>query len=144
MIPDQFNRLIEHIAHGTHVRAQVIRHLIVGGGGVLFNWVTFTLLRQYTGFNTLESTLIVHILLLIMMFPMQKFFTFKSRSKTRRQIARFLINDAGYMAVDYLLAALFIDWLGLVPAVGKGLGLAILTPLSFASQRYWVFRNEAA
>lgn len=143
MIPERHNSITQHILTSTHVYAQATRHLIIGGSGVLFNWLMFTLLRQYAGLDTLQSTIIVHVLLLIMIFPTQKFFTFKSRSRSRHQIVRFLVNDGLYVSFDFLLAAFFIDWLDMLPVVGKALGLMILAPFSFISQRYWVFRGDS-
>ncbi len=140
------NRIIELIRgvfHGEHAAQQLIRHLIVGGSGVVFNWVAFSLLRHFTALGTLQSTLLVHAVLLATIFPLQKLFTFKKKRHGSRQAIRFLINDAGYITLDYLLALAFIDILGLPVWVGKGCGLAILTPLSFLSQRLWVFADTS-
>lgn len=120
---------------------QLFRHLIVGGSGVLFNWIAFSLMRHFTRLSTLDCTLIVHVILLATIFPLQKLFTFRVKQDARGQALRFLANDAGYIALDWFLAWSFIDWLGLPVFIGKGLGLAVLTPLSFLSQRLWVFRR---
>lgn len=129
------------IFHGDHAAHQLIRHLIVGGSGVIFNWVAFSLLRHFTTLGTLQCTLVVHAVLLATIFPLQKLFTFKKKKHGSRQAIRFLINDVGYITLDYLLALAFIDILGLPAWLGKGCGLAILTPLSFLSQRLWVFAD---
>ena len=136
------NRSLNRLVASTGLREQVLRHLIVGGSGVAVNWLAFTLLRQYVGASTLISTLAAHGLLLALIFPAQKFFTFKSPATMHRQIARFLMNDAFYLSGDFALATLIIDVLGVTPALGKAIGLLILTPLSFASQKFWVFRHE--
>lgn len=118
---------------------QLIKHLLVGGSGVLVNYFLFLLLRQYYGMSTLVSSIIVHILLLCYIFPLQKYFTFESPLETSSQIKRFLINDGIYMSGDFLLATLFIDILDLLPMYGKAIGLALLAPISFMIQRFWVF-----
>ncbi|MES2509944.1 MAG: GtrA family protein [Pseudomonadota bacterium] len=134
--------LVRGIFYGEHAAQQLVRHLIVGGSGVVFNWVVFSLLRHFTALSTLQCTLVVHVVLLATMFPLQKVFTFKKKSHGSRQAIRFLINDAGYITLDYLFAWGFIDLLGLPAWLGKGCGLAILTPLSFLSQRLWVFSDS--
>lgn len=136
---DRVVELLKGVFYGEHAAQQLVRHLFVGGSGVVFNWVAFSLLRHFTALGTLESTLLVHAVLLATMFPLQKLFTFKKKRHGSRQAVRFLINDAGYITLDYLLALAFIDILGLPVWLGKGCGLAILTPLSFLSQRLWVF-----
>ncbi|MBI2725084.1 MAG: GtrA family protein [Polaromonas sp.] len=135
--------LVRGVFHGEHAAQQLIRHLIVGGSGVVFNWVAFSVLRHFTALGTLQSTLLVHAVLLATIFPLQKLFTFKKKKHGSRQAIRFLINDVGYITLDYLLAVAFIDMLGLPIWFGKGCGLAILTPLSFLSQRLWVFSDAS-
>ena len=132
--------LAGQVLHSESARFQVVRLLMVGGSGVVFNWVVFSLLRHFTSLSTLECTAIVHVVILVVVFPLQKLFTFKKRDRGHVHMARFLVNDAGYVALDYALAYAFIDMLGLPAFIGKGCGLMILTPLSFLSQRYWVFR----
>lgn len=119
---------------------QLFKHLLVGGSGVIVNYLLFLLLRQYYGMSTLIASIIVHILLPCYIFPLQKYFTFQNKLETSNQIKRFLINDALYMTCDFLLATLFIDMMGLLPRTGKAIGLALLTPMSFLIQRFWVFR----
>jgi putative flippase GtrA len=135
------DRLVRALT-SDRAKHQLFRHLIVGGSGVLFNWVAFSLMRHFTRLSTLDCTLIVHVVLLATIFPLQKLFTFRVKEDAGGQAFRFLLNDAGYIALDWLFAWTFIDWLGLAPFIGKGLGLAILTPLSFLSQRLWVFRRS--
>lgn len=136
----ELSRLLHDLIHSDEPRYQLIRHLAVGGSGVIFNWLAFSALRHFTSLGTLECTIAVHVILLITIFPLQKLFTFQRRENGRRQAIRFLINDLGYVTFDYLLAYLFIDVVGLPPIIGKACGLAMLTPASFLSQRLWVFR----
>jgi putative flippase GtrA len=137
-----FTALVARFARSRHVSLQVIKHLMVGGAGVLINWIGFSVLR-HSGLTTLTSTLIVHAVLLVCIFPLQKHFTFNQESRTRQQIVRFLVNDAGYITLDFLFAWLFIDVIGLLPVIGKACGLIILTPISFLSQRLWVFASKS-
>jgi putative flippase GtrA len=133
--------LLSRVLHSEKPMYQLARHLAVGGTGVCFNWLAFSALRHFTTLGTLGSTLIVHALMLVSIFPLQKLFTFKKREHGRVQAVRFLINDAGYLTLDYSFAYFFIDFMDLPTLVGKACGLALLTPLSFMSQRFWVFRR---
>jgi len=137
--PTSIDQVLNRLLGSQHISAQAVRHLMVGGTGVLINWTLFSFLRGYLEFSTLSSTLICHAVMIACIFPMQKFFTFNERSRPHRQFVKFLINDAFYITFDYLFAYLFIDVIGLIPVVGKLLGLALLTPMSFMSQRFWVF-----
>jgi putative flippase GtrA len=134
--------LVRRFSENMGLCGQAVRHLMVGGTGVIFNWFIFSALRQNTELSTLQCTLLVHAVLLFTIFPIQKFFTFRNIDRARPQMARFLINDFAYVSMDFLLANLFIDILQLQPIVGKAIGLMILTPMSFAMQRFWVFRDS--
>ena len=75
---------------------------------------------------------------------MQKYFTFKEKNKTSKQIVKYIINTICYMALDYIMNIFFIDMLKIHVFIGKGMSLAILTPLSFLSQKFWVFKNTGS
>jgi putative flippase GtrA len=137
-------QFLTQVLHSDDAAYQLVRHLLIGGSGVVFNWLVFSALRHFTQMTTLQCTLVVHAILLAVIFPLQKLFTFKNKTDARTQAIRFLVNDAGYITLDYFFALAFIDWVGLPPIIGKGCGLAILTPLSYLSQRLWVFRKDPA
>lgn len=124
------------------ISPQLAKHLAVGASGVVVNWLVFTLLRQYFNLPTIYATVIVHIVLISYIFPLQKYFTFKSGCNTFAALFKFVINALGYIIIDFFLAWFFIDFLKIVPAIGKAIGLALLTPLSFVFQKYWVFYDE--
>lgn len=134
--------LIEELIDDPKTRWQIVRHLLVGGSGVIVNYVLFIILRQYYEFSTLISSIIVHIVLVCYIFPLQKYFTFSNPLNTSSQIFRFLANDVLYSSGDFLLAYLFIDLIGLSPFFGKAFALALLTPMSFIIQRFWVFSHK--
>ena len=121
------------------ITPQIAKHLAVGASGVIVNWLVFSLLRQYFNLPTMYSIVIVHIVLISYIFPLQKYFTFKSNGNTLTAFFKFVINSLGYIAIDFFLSWFFIDFLKIMPAIGKAVGLALLTPLSFLFQKYWVF-----
>jgi len=121
---------------------QAIKHLLVGASGVFVNWILFIVLRQFLDIPTLVSTIIVNIILIIYIFPLQKYFTFINYSNTHQQLIRFILNAIGYLILDFVFAWFFIDFMKIVPAYGKAMGLLILTPLSFISQKYWCFQVD--
>lgn len=135
--------MIKKFLFADHATWQFFRHAAVGGSGVIINYVLFWVLRERFGFSTLTTSLIIHVVLICYIFPLQKFFTFTSSLATWAQIRRFLINDLIYFSMDFSLAWLFIDWFGLPSLLGKALGLALLTPMSFLIQRHWVFHKTS-
>jgi putative flippase GtrA len=124
------------------VTPQLAKHLLIGASGVIVNWLVFTMLRQYLNVSTMSATIIVHIVLISYIFPLQKYCTFRSNCNTFSALIKFTINTLGYLSLDFLLAWVFIDFLNILPAIGKACGLTFLTPLSFLFQKYWVFYEQ--
>jgi putative flippase GtrA len=125
------------------ITPQIAKHLVVGASGVIVNWMVFSLLRQYLNVPTMYATVIVHIVLISYIFPLQKYFTFKSDCHTFTAFFKFVINSLGYITIDFFLAWYFVDFLKIMPVIGKAAGLALLTPLSFIFQKYWVFYHQS-
>ena len=134
--------MLKRTLNDEHIQFQAIRHLVIGASGVMVNWISFCVLRQFVGFSTLFSTIITHIILFSYIFPLQKYVTFKEKkAKPHNQAIKFVINSLGYILIDFLLTALLIDLFGLIAYIGKAISLALLTPLSFLSQKLWVFKE---
>ena len=134
--------MLNKILQESKIQFQAVRHLAVGGGGVLINWLVFSGLCQLGGLSILASFTIAYFVLFLYIFPLQRYFTFKEkRSKPSEQILKFLINSIGYIMLDFLFTRFFIENLSMSPVLGKGISLAVLTPLSFLSQKLWVFKK---
>lgn len=121
---------------------QILRHLLVGGIGVIFNFIFFAFFRHFLNFPTIISGILTHFFLFFIIFPFQKYFTYRNYQKKLSQRWNFLIILVTYFCSDISLAYLFIDIMGFSVFVGKILTLAILTPFSFLSQRFWVFDSR--
>jgi putative flippase GtrA len=139
---DKLKRLFCEISSGSKISHQVIRHLCVGGLGVIFNVTCFTFLRHFFNLPTIISGLLTHIFLYIFIFPFQKFFTFKNYQRKLIQYIRFFLISITYVLLDISLAYLFIDIMEYSVLAGKILALSLLTPFSFMSQRFFVFNSR--
>ena len=117
-----------------------VRHLAVGGIGVVINWFSFIFFNYYTVLNLFVIVLISQLLVLSFMFSLQKNFTFKYKKNSNAYL-RFIINSLVYFLLDYFLTYFFIVILDFYPAFGKFLTLFILTPISFLIQNFWVFKK---
>jgi len=118
----------------------LIKYLVVGGVGVALNFLGFMVLYDFFGFSILFSVLWMHIIILLVTFILQRRFTFQSQLPVNLVLKKFLITDLMYVGSDYALTAIFISLLNFTPWIGKASCLAILTPLSFLMQRFWVFK----
>ena len=139
---NKIKRLFCEIFSSSKISYQVLRHLCVGGLGVIFNVTCFAFLRHFINLPTIISGLLTHIFLFIFIFPIQKFFTFKNYQRKPIQYIRFFLISITYISLDISLAYLFIDIMEYSVLAGKILALSLLTPFSFISQRFFVFNSR--
>lgn len=120
---------------------QFIKHNFVGGFGVIINYTLFNVL-VLVGFDIIVANAVTYVLLIIMIFLMQKFFTYRVRYSSVKQFILFLANAFLYFLFDTLLLLFLNDVCNIIPMVSKILSLGVLTPLSFLSQKYIVFKKK--
>lgn len=120
----------------------IIRHLFIGGTGVILNYIFFQILFKIIHLNVFFSTVVTHILLIIIIFPLQKRFTFFSNGIFKKEFLKFVINDLLYISLDYTFSWIFIIYFGMGSYTGKALALFVLTPISYIIQRHWVFKER--
>ena len=121
----------------------IAKHLIVGGSGVIINYSIFNVLYGIFQLNIFYSTLITHIFLVLIIFPLQKYFTFASSGNFFLEFIKFVVNDIFYFSLDLFFSWFFISFIGLSPLLGKALDLILITPLSFLIQYHIVFKKSS-
>jgi putative flippase GtrA len=131
-------------SHGYENKSlfQFFKHLFVGGGGVILNYLSFLLLLKATNLALFQITVLTHIFLIFYSFFFQKYFTYMRMGDVVHQYLKFLSFSLSYFAADFILTWFFIDSVGLIGWHGKAIALLVLTPASFCIQKYWVFNGR--
>ncbi len=120
---------------------QFVKHYMVGGVGILINYSLFNILA-YSGLDIKISNAITYMVLLVTMFILQKYFTYRMRQGSAYQPIMFVLNTAVYGFLDTLILILFVNVLQVVPMISKVISIVFLAPLSFLSQKHIVFREK--
>jgi putative flippase GtrA len=119
---------------------KILLFLLIGFLGVLINWLSFIILKLYTNMNLIFILIIVHFIVFIITYFLQKLYTFENRSPQSYSIYKFLINGLFYFIFDYILTYFFVNYLLIHPSIGKLLPFIFLTPFSYYVQKNWVFK----
>ena len=132
-------RLIKKNDFNKDIYTQFVKHIAVGGFGILLNYTLFNVFIKFN-FGILLSNTLTNIFVFLIIFLLQKYFTYRIYSEIIKHLLFFLINALGYYILDTGLLFLLIQFVGLNPMLGKLLSLIIITPISFLSQKYLVFK----
>jgi putative flippase GtrA len=132
---------LKYIAKSNETWPQFIRHHFIGGTGVVLNYLLFNLLVRL-GLTVGIANTLNYLILFFVMFTLQKTVTYRQKALSWRQLALFLANTIAYYLLDTILLIVLIRYCQIVPLVSKLITLMFLTPFSFLSQKYLVFRDR--
>jgi putative flippase GtrA len=131
-----------YIARSNETLPQFIRHHFVGGTGVILNYLFFNIL-VHLGLTVGIANTGNYLLLFFIMYYLQRRFTYRQQTPTARQLLLFLANTVAYYLLDTAFLLILIRYYQITPLISKVITLACLTPLSFLSQKFLVFRGPA-
>lgn len=119
---------------------QIIKHYFVGFIGAVLNYSIFNILKYFV-FDTKVSNTITHGFLILTIFILQKYFTYKAKHNSIWQPIFFLIITVLYYIFDTIILLFLIDKLGIIPLISKLVSIIFLAPFSFLFQKFIVFRK---
>lgn len=120
---------------------QFTKHYFVGFAGSLFNYTMFNILK-YSGLPTKTANIITGVILIVTIFIVQKYFTYKPDHYSFWQPLLFITNSVIYLLLDTSILVLLIDkWL-IDPKIAKLISMMVLSPMSFLFQKFIVFKNK--
>ena len=120
---------------------QFLKHYLVGGLGVILNYVLFSILLMFH-YSIFITNLVVYTILVIFGFFMQKNFTYKDRRISILQPVLYIILAVCYSSLDTLIINILRERFLIQPFIGKLMSIVLLTPISFISQKFVIFRGQ--
>lgn len=121
---------------------QFVRHYFVGGIGTIMNFTIFNFLVYCAGMEIKAANAVNYSILIITTFLLQKYFTYRAGGFSAAQPLLFLVNALLYFLLDTTIITLLAKKASLAPFLCKFFSIGLLTPLSFISQKYLVFRRN--
>ncbi|MFF7328436.1 GtrA family protein [Streptomyces sp. NPDC008150] len=142
---------VRHGRHGRPVRRVVVeaaRFAVVGGSGVLVNFLVFNLLLRGVGSPATAATVVAGCAAVATNYLGLRHFAYRDRdARTRRQIALFFVLSGLGVVLESALFLAGYHGLGLRGPVGsnavKAASLVVASGFRFLVYRTWVFRHDA-
>jgi putative flippase GtrA len=124
------------------VIGQFLRYATVG---VLSNLALYVLYLIATGWGAgPKSTMtVLYGVGVLQTFLFNKRWSFRDRGPGGAALVRYCIAYASGYALNYLILAVFVDYLGLVHQYVQGFAILLVAFYLFELQRIWVFRRLA-
>ncbi len=118
-----------------------VRYVLVGGGAVLIDFLSYMLMGERLGMNQSFSKGISYILGALFAFAINKLWTFESKRKTHEAFMRFVLLYAATFTANVMINAAFL-WIGFVPIIGFTFATVTSVVLNYMGQKFWVFKGE--
>ncbi|MFF3914908.1 GtrA family protein [Streptomyces sp. NPDC001852] len=132
----------------TRVVLEVVKFGIVGGSGVLVNFLIFNLLLHGLGWQAMTATVLASCIAMATNYLGFRFFAYRDRSsRTRRQIILFFVFSGLGVVMEIGLFWVGYHGLGLhsvlASNVAKALSIVLASAFRFLVYRTWVFQQDA-
>lgn len=121
---------------------QFIKHYFVGFVGSALNYSLFNVFK-FANLGTGLANTLTNIIIIVTVFTLQKYFTYKVKEQSIRQPIFFLLNSLVYYILDTAILLLLVDYLKISPLISKIISMVLLSPLSFIFQKYIVFKKKS-
>ncbi|MFF5025093.1 GtrA family protein [Streptomyces collinus] len=132
----------------TRVVLEVVKFGVVGGSGVLVNFLVFNLLLHGLRWPAMTATVLASCIAMATNYVGFRYFAYRDRaSRTRRQIVLFFVFSGLGVVMESGLFWMGYHGLGLHGAVGsnavKALSIVLASAFRFLVYRTWVFQQDA-
>lgn len=127
---------------------EVAKFGVVGGSGVLVNFLIFNLLLHGLGWQAMTATVLASCIAMATNYLGFRYFAYRDRaSRTRSQIILFFVFSGLGVVMEIALFWLGYHGLGLHSVlesnVAKALSIVLASAFRFLVYRTWVFQQDA-
>ncbi|MFC9931619.1 GtrA family protein [Streptomyces sp. NPDC127190] len=132
----------------TRVVLEVVKFGIVGGSGVLVNFLIFNLLLHGLGWQAMTATVLASVIAMATNYLGFRYFTYRDRSsRSRSQIVLFFVFSGLGVLMEIGLFWVGYHGFGLHSVAGsnlaKALSIVLASAFRFVVYRTWVFQQDA-
>lgn len=132
----------------SRVVLEVVKFGIVGGSGVLINFLVFNLLLHGLGWQAMTATVLASCIAMATNYLGFRYFAYRDRaSRTRSQIVLFFVFSGLGVVMEIGLFWVGYHGLGLHSVlqsnVAKALSIVLASAFRFLVYRTWVFQQDA-
>lgn len=125
----------------NHYR-ELTKFILVGLLNTSLGYGLFTLLI-YIKINYLVALTLSHIIATCHSYIWNRYFTFKSRNKIKKEIFKFFLIYAIIYIMNFTILYLSVHFLNFKPLISQLFILAAITTISFIGQRFYTFKPSS-
>lgn len=127
----------------TLLRDRRVAFTIVGGINTLNGFLLYVLLYGVFSFPYAVALPTAYVLAAVCAFYLHRRFVFRVTGHVVRDLVRFLLVNAGGLALNELLLTLAVEVVGLNPILGQLVSGALTMVVSFIGHREFSFRRSS-
>lgn len=134
--------IINFLKYFWSLRRQFAKYFITGISGVVIDMVSLITLKEVFGWRPVIAVIANQAVLLVYIFLMNKYWSFRDHSMPHKQVVRFLIL-AGFnyfFAVAFMYAGNHI--FGFDYRLVRLFSIALMVSWNFFLYKYWVYKIE--
>ncbi|KAA5836102.1 GtrA family protein [Saccharopolyspora hirsuta] len=121
------------------VSPQLLRYALIGGSGVLLDYLLFLLLFNAFGVHEQLANAISTTAGITNNFVLNALFNFRKRDRIVVRFLRFYAVGLTGIALTFLLLQVFSGWLGIDPNLVKAGSLPVVLLLQYTINKKWSF-----
>ncbi|MER7010591.1 GtrA family protein [Saccharopolyspora sp. NPDC000359] len=121
------------------VSRQLLRYALIGGSGVLLDYLLFLLLFNAVGMHEQLANAISTTAGITNNFVLNALFNFRKRDRIVVRFLRFYAVGLTGIALTFLLLQVFSGWLGIDPNLVKAGSLPVVLLLQYTINKKWSF-----
>ena len=120
---------------------QFIKYFIVGFSGVILDMGSLVILKEVFGFEPITAVIINQIFLLIYVFLLNKYWSFRDKSLPHKQIVRFLLLASFNYLFSVGVMYYFNNMLGFDYRLVRLGSIAMMVSWNFFLYKHWVYTD---
>jgi putative flippase GtrA len=128
--------------HAKTINSKEIKYVLVGFWNTFIAWIIFVIIQIFfvPPISNTGSVLISYVISMFNSYAMQRTFVWKSSSKVRTELPKFITVSAAQLLLNILLIRLFVDYLK-YPAIATQFIVTIfLIGLTYIALKSWTFK----
>ncbi|OGH73789.1 MAG: hypothetical protein A3C90_04490 [Candidatus Magasanikbacteria bacterium RIFCSPHIGHO2_02_FULL_51_14] len=125
------------------IRKQFTKYAIVGISGVAFDMASLVLLKELFGVNPTIAVVVNQAFVLVYIFTLNKYWSFRNTDLPRAQVVRFLLLAGWNYVFAVLMMFIFNERYGLDYKLVRIGSIAVMVSWNFLLYKYWVYRDTS-
>ncbi len=123
-------------------RAELLKYVLIGSSGFVLDMLTLIFFKEFVGFDSVSSVIINQAIIVIYIFTLNKFWTFRNRQLARPQFIKYLALTGWNYTIAVVFMYIFSRTLGLHYLLVRIGSIALTVTWNFLLYKHWIFAEQ--